>query len=159
MNKNIETQNIFYIIKVSISIQPNWCVQKNLQFFLTIISYIFSKYESSKKYEGVIFLVVPPNHTFTHLCLLLVGSWLPLLLVFDLEWVVNSLEKKTFTIIFSMQVVNSLKEIIKNDCKATLSSCKSLLCQLSMDLFITSMVEKITSYLAKNCFIYPINFL
>ncbi len=71
----------------------------------------------------------------------------------------NSLEKKTFTVIFSMRVVNSLKEIINNDCKEALSSCKSLLCQLSMDLFITSMVEKITSYLAKNCFIDPINFL
>ncbi len=49
------------------------------------VSYIFPKFESSKKYEGVIFLVIPPSHTFTHLCLLLVGTWLPLLLVFDLE--------------------------------------------------------------------------
>jgi hypothetical protein len=48
---------------------------------------------------------------------------------------------------------------MKNDCKEALGSCKFLLCQLSMDLFITSMVEQITSYLAKNCFLSLVNFL
>jgi len=50
MIKNIKIHNIFYIIEISKSMEPNKCIQKNKMKNVHLsVSYDFSKFDESKK--------------------------------------------------------------------------------------------------------------
>jgi len=50
MIKNIKIHNIFYIIEISKSMEPNKCIQNNKMKNVHLsVSYDFSKFDESKK--------------------------------------------------------------------------------------------------------------
>jgi hypothetical protein len=62
MIKNIKIYNILHIIEISKSMKYNKCIHKNNYDNVHLsVSYDFSKFDGSKKYQGVTFLVVSPK--------------------------------------------------------------------------------------------------